>query len=175
LGWLTVVVYLVAALASFICAWRVQDIFGPNNLWEHRLVWGGLAFGLLFLGINKQLDLQSLFTAVVKIVAYEQGWYALGQRAQVYFILVMGLVSLVLLASLAWQMRHQWRRYWLILLGLLFLARFIIVRAASFYAVPLPELSRLTGGIKVTWLLEILGSFLIAVAAIYNIRFKNTR
>jgi len=166
---------MVAALASFICAWRSQDIFGTNNLWEHRLVWGGLAFGLLFLGINKQLDLQSLFTAVVKIVAYEQGWYAIGQRAQVYFILVMGLVSLVLLASLAWQMRHQWRRYWLILLGLLFLARFIIVRAASFYAVPLPELSRLTGGIKVTWLLEILGSFLIAVAAIYNIRFKNTR
>ncbi len=169
-GWLTVLAYTAAAAACAVCAWRAEDIFGAKHGWQHRLIWGGLAAALLFLGINKQLDLQSWFTAVIKTLAYEQGWYALGQRAQIYFIAGLGMVSLFVMAMITWQMRGLWRHYWLLLLGFLFLARFVIVRAASFYGVPLPQLSQLTGGFRITPFLEILGACCITLAALLNLR-----
>lgn len=61
----------------------------------------------------------------------------------------------------------------LLLLGLAFLARFIILRAAALYAVPLPELSRFTGGFKVTWLLEITGASCVAIAAVHNLHRRS--
>jgi hypothetical protein len=170
LGWLTVLAYLIAAALSLACVWQAERIFGQNHLWQHRLIWGGLAAGLLFLGVNKQLDIQSWFTAVAKAIAYEQGWYDMGQRAQVLFIAGMGIVSLGVLVVSAWFLRHVWRQYWLLGLGVLFLARFVIVRAASFYGVSLPELSRYTGGFRINWLLEIIAASVMALAAALNLR-----
>lgn len=169
-GWLTVLAYLLAAVACAICAWQADKIFGDEHVWQHRLVWGVMAAGLFFLGINKQLDLQSWFTAVIKSVAWQYGLYDLGRRAQVFFIAGMALVSLVIVAVIAWAFRHVWRQYWLLLLGLVFIARFVITRAAGFYGVSLPRLSRLTGGFQITWMLEILGTLVIGLAAYLNIR-----
>ena len=169
-GWLTVLAYLLAALACAICAWRADEIFGDEHVWQHRLIWGVMAAGLLFLGMNKQLDLQSWFTAVIKAIAWEKGLYDLGRRAQVYFIAGMALISVVIFGLIAWMFRHVWRHYWLLLLGLVFIARFIIVRAAGFYGVALPRLSQFTGGFRITWMLEIAGALVIGLAAYLNIR-----
>lgn len=173
-GWLTVLAYLVAAVVSVLCVMRAERIFGREHVLQHRLIWGVLALGMLFLGVNKQLDIQSWFTAVIKTIAYVQGWYEFGQRAQVVFIAGMAVVSLVALAAGVWFFRHVWRQYWLLGLGLLFIARFVVVRAATFYGVSLPELSRLTGGFRISWLLEFLGAVVIALAAILNLRRAKT-
>ncbi|MCA9978356.1 MAG: hypothetical protein KC413_21495, partial [Anaerolineales bacterium] len=153
-----------------LCVLRAERIFGKQHLLQHRLIWGVLTVGMLFFGINKQLDIQSWFTAVIKTIAYEQGWYEFGQRAQVIFIAGMAVVSLVVLAVGVWFFRHVWRQYWLLGLGVLFIARFVIVRAATFYGVSLPELSHFTGGFRVTWMLEFLGAVIIALAGIVNLR-----
>ena len=174
LAWLTVLAYLIAAALSLACAWRADRIFGPAHLWQHRLIWAGMAAGLFFLGVNKQLDIQSWFTAVAKAIAYEQGWYDMGQRAQILFIAGLGLISLIMLVVGAWFLRHVWRQYWLLGLGVLFVARFVVVRAASFYGVSLPELSRFTGGFRINWLLEIIGASVIALAAALNLRRGRT-
>lgn len=174
-GWLTVLAYLVAAFVCGLCVVRAEQIFGKAHLWQHRLIWGALALGMLFLGINKQLDIQTWFTTVIKTIAYVQGWYEFGQRAQVLFIAGMALVSLVVLVASIWFFRHVWRQYWLLGLGLLFIARFVIVRAATFYGVSLPELSRFTGGFRITWLLEFLGAVVISLAAILNLRRAKRR
>ena len=59
-GWVTVVVY---AAVAFLC------LSARNNVAMHegrrvRTLWLGLGILLVILGINKQLDLQSLFTQV---------------------------------------------------------------------------------------------------------------
>jgi hypothetical protein len=169
-GWLTVLVYLLAALACAVCAWQADTIFGDEHVWQHRLIWGGMAAGLLFLGINKQLDLQSWFTSTIKSYAWQYGLYDIGRRAQVFFILGMILISLVLFIVIAWMFRRVWRQYWLLLLGFVFIARFVITRAAGFYGVSLPRLSQFTGGFQITWMLEILGALVIGLAALLNIR-----
>lgn len=170
LGWLTVVAYLLAAVACAICAWRADEIFGDDHVWQHRLLWGAMAIGLLFLGFNKQLDLQSWFTAVIKKIAWEYGLFDLGQKAQVLFIAGMVFITLIALMVIAWTFRHVWRHYWLLLLGLVFIARYIITRAAGFYGVSLPKLSQFTGGFYITWILELTGALVIGLAAYLNIR-----
>ena len=170
MGWSTAVAYLVATVLCLLCAGRSRRIFGAKNSSLHRLLWAGLAAVMLFLGLNKQLDLQSWFTVVVKAVAWEQGWYENGQMLQVWFILGLSLASLVMIITFAWLVRRAWRQYWILLLGLLILARFILVRAASFYGVHLPELSRLTGGFRINWLLEFLGIVVVICAAALSLR-----
>lgn len=174
-GWFTVLAYLVAAVSCVLCTIRSEQIFGQGHLLQHRLIWGMMALGLFFLGINKQLDIQSWFTAVIKRIARTQGWFDLGQQVQILFIVGLALVSLVLLMAGIWFFRHVWRQYWLLGLGLVFIARFVIVRAATFYGVTLPELSRFTGGIRINWILEIGGASIITLGAWLNLRLARTK
>ncbi len=171
LGWVTVVAYLLAAGLCARVAWRAGELF-PKPVKVHRLIWTLLALGALFLGVNKQLDLQTWMTNVLRSLAYEQGWYEQRDGLQSLFIFAFALGALGLIAALAWLLRRTWRRYWLLLLGILFLARFIMVRAAGFFGVRLPELSRFTGGIRINGILEILGAVCIAAAAWINLRSK---
>ena len=73
-------------------------------------------------------------------------------------------------AILGWLVRHSWRRYIFIFLGLLVILRFILVRIATFYAIPLPELSQFTDGFRINGALEIIGAVVITLTALYNLR-----
>lgn len=168
LGWLTTVAYLVASALCLLCAVRVGRIFSDRSARPHRLVWGGLAAVLLFLGVNKQLDLQSVFTATIREIAFAGGWYGIGQKLQAIFIFLLVVAALLGLICLAWTMRRNWRQYWLLIVGLLFLARFVIVRAATFYDVHLPQLSRLAEGFRINPYLELAGLATIGLAAFRN-------
>jgi len=89
-GWLTVVMYLVAAWLSY----RVvrSDRTQPNGLdASERLLWRALVIGLVFLCLNKQLDLQSAFTELGRIIAANQGWYVRRHEVQELFIGGIGL------------------------------------------------------------------------------------
>jgi hypothetical protein len=124
---------------------------------------------MFFLGLNKQLDLQTWFTNTIKEIAWIGGWYEAGRAMQVWFIGGLALVGMVAGIGLLWYMRRVWRHYWLLSLGVLFIARFVVVRAAGFYGVDLPRLSQFTGGVQINWLLEFLGASIISVAAGVNL------
>ncbi len=170
LGWATVFAYWTAAILSFLCAWRADRIFDGKRVWEHRFLWGVLSAMLFFLGINKQLDIQNWFTTIVKAISYVQGWYALGQWAQTLFVGALVAAAALVMLLISWRMRAFWRQYWLLMIGFIFLARFIVVRVASFYGVPLTELSHYTGGVRVNWALELVGTAVIILASALNIR-----
>ncbi len=174
LGWLTTAVYLITAVLCLLCALSARQLFPGADPRPHALIWGGLAAGLFFLGLNKELDLQTNFTATIKGIAWEQGWYAYGQRAQVLFLGVFALVGFALVLVLAWSVRHYWRNYLFLLLGVAAILRFVGVRIATFYGITLPELSRFTGGLRINWLLELIGISLIALAALLNLRRRLT-
>ncbi len=170
LAWATVAMYLIATVLCFACAWKADRIFQDAYTWLHRLIWTGLGFGLTFLGINKQLDWQTWFTTTIKWIAWEQGWYEAGQKAQILFILGLIVVSGIAFLVAAFFLRHVWRHYWLLLFGALFIARFVITRAAGFYGVSLPELSQFTGGFRIMWAMEFVGASIMALAAANNLR-----
>lgn len=155
LGWATTSAYLVAAALCFACAWQAERIFTNQDAKPHKAMWGVLGFGLLFFGVNKQLDLQTWMITVARAIAYEQGWYDHRQAIQVGFVVGMIVAALAVFIGGAWVLRSNWRNYGLLFVGLILLARFMIVRVASIYGVPLPRLSRLAGGLQINWLLEL--------------------
>jgi hypothetical protein len=170
LAWATVVAYLVAAWGCGLCAYRAKQIFGNRNVNLHRAIWSFMCAVLFFLGINKQLDFQMLFTQVIKILARRWDIYEFGKRSQKYFLLGLAIVSVGGLTWIAWRIRHAWRQYIVLIAGALFIVRFIIVRVGTFYGVRLPQLSSLTGGFKFNWLAEISGALLIAAGAFLNVK-----
>jgi hypothetical protein len=131
LGWLTVVLYAVAAGLCFR-AWKAERrLPGPSR----PRFWLFLTCALVLLGINKQLDMQSLFTQVAREIVRAEGW--LDQRRELQLTLIIGVALAALLTIVAWiwYLHAHGPRYVLAIVGFVLLAAFVVIRAASFHHV----------------------------------------
>lgn len=169
IGWLTVVAYLVTALLCSVCGILALRVPYACKLHRHRWLWWSLALILLLLGINKQLDLQSWFTAVSKQLALSQGWYQQRRTVQREFIIGLIFAALILVIFLGEKMGTEWKKFRLPLLGLIFLCSFIIVRATSFHHVD-QMLGWQLARWRINWLLELGGIACIAGGAMNYLR-----
>ncbi|MBW6526687.1 hypothetical protein KZ813_07545 [Sphingomonas sp. RHCKR7] len=163
IGWITVLAYLVAA--SLCAAAQRRDSAGPRP----RLFWLAIAVLLVALGINKQLDLQSLLTQVMRDRAKAHGWYERRREFQALFIFAIAATGAVLFAALPYVMRNQPKARNITLAGLVFLYCFILVRASSFHHVDW-ALSRTIFCVRLNWVLELGGIIIAAAGAILMLR-----
>ena len=164
LGWFTVTAYLLAGLFCWFAAARARS-FDPRARW----FWMLFAGFMLALGVNKQLDLQSLFTAVLKQFAKSTGWYEDRRIFQAMFISAVAFFGFAF-AVLAWvwtsRVLPQNR---LALVGGIFLLSFIVIRAASFH-----HIDQILGAplafLRINHVLELGGIACVAVAALKSRR-----
>jgi hypothetical protein len=127
-GWLTVGAYALCALLALLVLRR-----RCGGSARAQAFWLFLCLAMAFLAVNKQLDLQSLLTATGRCISRQQGWYEDRRAFQRVFIeALLGLIVLMLAASLYW-MRRDLRRNGLALLGLVAVAGFVAVRAVGFH------------------------------------------
>lgn len=126
-GWLTVLVYLVAVKRCFTKSKESKTLGSNYQFWLY------LAAFLFLLAINKQLDLQTWFTEVMRDRAHTYGWYQYRRPMQIIFLLCMGIVMLTTLVSLRLFLANSWRRYKVTWVGIVLLCMFILMRAASFH------------------------------------------
>ena len=126
--------------------------------------WALLAGLLAIAGVNKQLDLQSWLTDVGRTVALQQGWYESRHRVQAIFILALLLAGVVSLGTLLWLTRRFGPNARIALIGLVALATFVVVRAASFHHMDRFIDSSLLG-VRANWMLELGGIGVVALAA----------
>jgi hypothetical protein len=163
MGWLTVVAYLLAALLCAAAAWREREatIRQPG-------LWAGLAVMLLALGINKQLDLQTLFTQVARDAAMQYGWYA--QRRMFQTLFVAGIAAIGIIAAIAIPKagRVETGPKRLALAGTVMLMVYVIERAASFHHVDV-LINRSVWGAKLNWVLELGGILVVALSAMWSL------
>ena len=164
MGWLTVVAYGVAAVLCFIAALHHSDIAALGKTRRERRMWVSIAVLMLFLCINKQLDLQSLFTDVGRVLARQEGWYDQRRIVQRWFVLGAASAGALMLAVFAWKIRYILRERIVLLFGLTSLLTFIVIRAASFHHVDVLLRSRILG-FRLNWILELGGIALVALAA----------
>jgi hypothetical protein len=170
MGWFTVFAYGLAALLCWCAATRhrgtpsrgreAPPLSRPGVLASDAPLWIGLC-GFL---VNKQLDLQSLFTEVGRTLARSEGWYEHRQTVQTFFVIAVAAGGLATLLTLAWITRRTWRTTGLAVAGTGFVVTFVVIRAASFYHV-----DALLGwelGIHLNWVLEIGGIACVALAAL---------
>ena len=171
MGWVTVVAYFTAAYLCF-SAYRTS-CFGMQALREvapleaqHQRAlsrfWLGLCALLLLLGVNKQLDLQSLFTEVLRDMAHAQGWYGERRRYQFVFVVSIALAGTGAAAVLAYYLRQIVRRVALAIIGVCTLVSFVVIRAASFHHI---DVLLRSGPVRLNWVLELSGILMLGTAA----------
>ena len=124
---------------------------------------------MLFLRVNKQLDLQTTLIAAGRCLAQLQGWYEERQPFQREFIIGLLMAAALFLALAFWLMRGYLRRIGVALLGLAFVAAFVVVRAGRFEHFDVLIDSRMLGT-RLNVLFELFGLFLIAANAIALLR-----
>lgn len=128
LGWLIVVMYALGAWYAYKVATMHANLLRPGE----GTLWWILVYGLVALGVNKQLDLQSALTEIGRILARQQGWYE--KRREVQILFTYGVVTLVTCAIvvMVFLMRKVPRVTLFALVGSVCLLLFVIVRTATF-------------------------------------------
>lgn len=116
------------------------------------------------LGVNKQLDLQTWLTQVGRDLAFAQGWYAERQVVQVAFIAALALGAVVATAALLRVVRGMGPEINCAAAGLVFIAAFVLIRAASFHHID-RMLGIQFGGVRVNVMLELGGISCVAISA----------
>lgn len=170
MGWFTVFAY---ALAAALC-WRAGMVSSSVEKPQRAAtgLWFGLAALFVILAINKQLDLQSWFTAVGREISRRGGWYEDRRAVQTVFVISLATLGVAALLTLAWLTRKTWRTTGLALAGTAFLITFIVIRAASFH-----HFDDLLGwnllGFNMNWALELSGIACVAIAA-FNAQRKRS-
>jgi hypothetical protein len=173
MGWFTVAAYACAAvLALFANQSETSGEDVPQRRVRKRL-WLAVAFLMTCLCFNKQLDLQSLFTDIGRVIANEQGWYEQRRGVQKGFILLVLVGAAVFGGWFMWRFQLFWRSHKLLLAGLLFLLSFIVVRAISFHHVD-EFLGHEVAGVRMNWALELTGIALISLAAVREWRGRSS-
>ena len=94
-GWATVVAYALCAVLSFMALLRVEDR-------RERIFWGLVTLAMLTLGVNKQLDLQSVLTAAGRCLSQLQGWYEERRVFQRDFIIGLLMAAGLFLTFVLW-------------------------------------------------------------------------
>lgn len=163
-GWLTVILYFVAAWRAF----RTRRWLAVRARSERR-TWWILGVLLVALGINKQLDLQSALTEFGRMLATEQGWYERRGEVQRTFIVVIALLFGAGMVGLVLAMRRAPKPTRVAVGGLCLVFAFVVIRAASFHHVDY-FLRSVWLGVRVNWVLEIAGILIILIAAIWRER-----
>lgn len=157
-GWLTVVLYAWTAWLSSRVLLRERRLRIPLSFNE-RAFWRLLMVAMILLGINKQLDLQSAFTEMGRLLALEQGWYGNRRQVQEAFIFAVPIVGLTALAATAVLVWRSPAPTWWACSGATGLVIFIAIRATSFHRVD-EILGWRLAGLPLNWVLEI-GSLLV--------------
>ena len=123
-GWLTVANYFAAFLLA-ACAARVD--------WRHANFWIFVSLMMAALGVNKQLDLQGLLTAIGREVAFQYDWYEDRRIVQKWFIEGIGVGALAIITLLVALGRKSGAPVLVATVGITLTAGFVIARAASFH------------------------------------------
>jgi len=167
IGWLTVAIYALGAWESYRVATKHSSLLRQGE----GALWWILVYGLLALGINKQLDLQSALTEIGRIFAEQQGWYGKRYEVQIYFIYSVAAFAAFAIFALFLLARKAPPATLIALSGSICLLSFVVIRAASFHHVDL-FIGSVILGIKMNAILEMGGICIIIAGARLRLRSR---
>ena len=140
LGWFTTTAYALAVVVSLAAMRRAGS--APGLPFGSRLMWLFVTGLVLFLGLNKQLDLQSILNEVGRTLSFELGLYEHRRELQRWFILILLAVSSLGAVSTFILFRGFWKQHLLLISGLVLILSYIALRAASIEHVVPQKLAR---------------------------------
>jgi hypothetical protein len=163
MGWFTVGSYYACSLVAFVAALTDKDVERKSFFF-----WCGVGFLMILLAVNKQYDIQSLFTEMGRQIARAQGWMDQREIVQFWFIMVFGASATVALLLFSIVMRDLFRRFILAFSGLFFLLAFLVIRAVSIHSFDMIIQFKYLG-VKMNWLFELTGIYVTGAAGFKEI------
>ncbi len=160
-AWIIVSAYVATLILLLVARQRTADA-------RERMFWAIAALVILALGLNKQLDLQTDLTAWARHLARDGGWFAYRRQVQAAFITGLTVATLFVTLLAGWLVRRMGGPVWLTLAGLLLLAAFVLLRAASFHHVDVLLRTQLFGT-RAWVVIELAGILVVALGAIWAI------
>jgi hypothetical protein len=126
--------WVLTALYALAVAGCLMSLTGPGASphLRHRLFWAAAAAVLLVLGLNVQLDLQTLLRRSMRCVSHLQLWYDDRQPVKEAVVILAGVTGVLALALAAWMLRGSMRRFALPLAGLALVCAYVVARAVYF-------------------------------------------
>jgi hypothetical protein len=182
LGWTICIAYFATGA---LCAWAMRIAWigwrtaqihaGPERRARSRrrayrasvAFWGLLIILFIILGVNKQVDMQTILTEAARDVARDQGWFQQRRIVQAGIVSVMGVVGFIVLAGMLIATRQIMPRHVLAFIGVCLLILFVCLRAVSFHHLD-AILKQAYLGVKLRWMLEIIGILCVAACAATN-------
>ncbi len=172
MGWVTVWAYFTTALLALILGCKSKRKFPPETRKAQRNFWLIVSVVMLSLGVNKQLDLQSLITAMGKYYAIRDGWYDNKRVVQFAVVSAILAIAALSLALFFYYMRDLLKTNWLAIAGLSFLLIFIVIRATSFHHIDI-FIHSYMAGVRMNWLFELGGITAVAISALSLSYYKS--
>jgi hypothetical protein len=170
MGWLTVVLYVLAALSCWFTASSrrvASDIAMHAN--EPR-VWRTMAVTFLALGINKQMNLLSALTEAGRVIARMQGWYGERQPTQLALMTAVAILCVIAAIIVARWTHKAPTATWLALAGTILLIGFVAIRAVSLHAID-HFLGQTVFNLRWNWIVEIGGIGIVLATSCWR-RFR---
>lgn len=134
-GWVTVVAYFGTAVICYLASTSARARLTPQLPFAHNEArfWNVVTIFMAVLGLNKQLDLQSLLTQIVRFMAVAGGWYHQRHTIQLLFVICLGSSAIIAAIVLLRVFRKAATEIRFATMGLCLLGAFIVIRAASFH------------------------------------------
>ncbi len=167
LGWVTTASYLIAVVLTFLVLRQAGKLYSEAG--KARIFWLGLTLLMVFLGLNKQLDLQAFLNSAIKCQAIVDGWYGQRREFQLIFVVAMAAAFSALLAFILIFFRINLRKDKLAVIGVVFLMVFILIHASYFNYSDLPAINAFYES-GLNWALELAGIFLICLQSLIRLR-----
>ena len=131
IAWLITIGYLVAAIFAFILGKRYR----PDKT---AVVWFSLGTGLLFLCLNKQLDLQTWLGLTARDFTREHGLYQFKHLIRYGFMIALVAVASIPLVVFLFHIWALLSRAPLGTTGLALIGAFILIRGTKYYGPRFP-------------------------------------
>ncbi len=157
MAWIITVGYAIAAWTSHIAAVQAK---GQRRSSATRRFWQVLMIAMILLGLNKQLDLQSLLIDCGRTMSREGGWFAHRRMVERGFATVLAASLALILVLGIRRMRHPAPAMILAITGVALLFTYILLRSGSILHVP--GLDRTTTGLLQN-MLELCGVAAVAL------------
>ena len=125
-GWITVLSYVIAVIRVF------NQLLMHKKQGDKIVFWVLLTLFLVFLGFNKQLDLQTLLRQTMVSDLMIHHFYVYRRYIQISLMLLMALTLLFVLIKSREHFVEYWQQYKLIWIGVTLLFLFIFTRSLTF-------------------------------------------
>ena len=166
-AWFVVAAYFVGAAAAYKASNSARK--------RDRKFWIATASLLVLLGLNKQLDLQTLLTTEGRLLAHSEGWYDERRVVQGLFLLGLAIGGFVAIAAMIRWLRRSPVQVKAAAIGIGILITFVLMRAASFHHMDRWVTINIDG-LRSGWWLELAGIAVIGLSALtYRSRPKQSR